>query len=274
MKKVVVLFILFISLYPICFILIGSFIGNFEVKTYLSALNDGSKSHDYQLFIFPKYLTLSAYVALLLDTPSFFVAFWNSFKSTILITVGQLLVNLPAAWWFYRVTFKGKNIIFNLYILLMVLPFVVLMVPQYMILKQMQLLDTLGAVILPGIFYTLAVFIITPYFRDIPKSVIEYAVLEGANEWQLFTKIALPFATKGIMIAIVLNFIDYWGSFESTMTYIKNKSLWNLPMYIMMLKVDNMTLIFFSVVVAMVVPIAILYSCREFLIGGLTIADK
>lgn len=266
--------VLFISLYPIFFILIGSFIGDEEVSHYLSTLNDVKASHNYKMFIFPKYLTLSAYVQLLFDTPSFFVAFWNSFKTTILITLGQLVVNLPASWWFYRVHFKGKKVLFNLYILLMILPFVVLMLPQYMVLKQLSLLDTLAAIILPSIFYTLAVFIITPYFRDIPDSVIEYATLEGANEWQLFTQIGLPYAVKGIVIATVLNFIDYWGSFESTMTFIEKKSLWNLPMYIMMLKVDEISLIFVSAIFAMVVPVALLFVFRTYLTGGLVVDDK
>ena len=103
--------------------------------------------------LFPDFPTLSPFVELLLDSPGFFVMFWNSCLQTGAVLFGQMVVAVPAAWAFAMYSFPGKKLMFMGYIILMILPFQVLMTPDYFVLNRLHLLDTHLAVILPGIFY-------------------------------------------------------------------------------------------------------------------------
>ena len=116
-------------------------------------LNGGTGA--VKVTLFPDFPTLSPFVELLLDSPGFFVMFWNSCLQTGAVLFGQMLVAVPAAWAFAMYSFPGKKVLFMGYIILMILPFQVLMTPDYFVLNQMHILDTHLAVILPGIFSTL-----------------------------------------------------------------------------------------------------------------------
>ena len=117
-------------------------------------LNGGTGA--VKVTLFPDFPTLSPFVELLLDSPGFFVMFWNSCLQTGAVLFGQMLVAVPAAWAFAMYSFPGKKVLFMGYIILMILPFQVLMTPDYFVLNQMHILDTHLAVILPGYF---------PHFR-------------------------------------------------------------------------------------------------------------
>ncbi|GAB2022748.1 carbohydrate ABC transporter permease [Pseudolactococcus yaeyamensis] len=269
LNKILIFFVLLLTLYPICFVFLGSFMGNEEVKQYLAILNAKDSQHYVSVYFAPKFPTLRAYVALLLDTPEFFVAFWNSVKVVSLILVGQLAINLPATWWFIRIKWRGKDWLYRLYIVLMVLPFVVMMLPQYMIFKQFNLLDKLAVLILPAIFSTFSVFIIYPYFRAIPQELIESAQIDGATEWQIFYKIGLPLAMPGMIISVVLNLIEYWGSVEQTLAFVKDKTLWTIPLFVSSIQTSKPVLAFVSAVVAMILPLLVMLIFRQDLTNGL-----
>jgi len=113
--------------------------------------------------LIPSYPTLSPFVELLVDSPGFYVMFWNSCLQTGLVLAGQLLIALPGAWAFAHFRFPGKRALFLFYIILMMQPFQVTMVPNYLVLKQFHLLNTHLAVILPGIFSAFPVFIMTKF---------------------------------------------------------------------------------------------------------------
>ena len=121
MKKKIITLLLFIlamiMCFPIVFLLSGSIMGAAEIKEYLGpVLNDGNGYVTWS--VLPKYATLRSYVELLLDTPKFFVMFWNSVGMTVSILIGQLLVSVAAAWGFARYKFPYKKLLFTLYNLL------------------------------------------------------------------------------------------------------------------------------------------------------------
>ncbi len=95
--------------------------------------------------------------------------FWNSCLQTGLVLAGQLLIALPGAWAFAHFCFPGKRALFLFYIILMMQPFQVTMVPSYLVLKRFHLLNTHLAVILPGIFSAFPVFIMTKFFASIQR---------------------------------------------------------------------------------------------------------
>ena len=109
-----------------------------------------------------------------------------------------MVVACLASYSFARYRRKRREILFFSYIILMLMPFQVTLVPNYMIADALGILDTIWAIILPGVFSTFAIFLLTKYMRQIPSGYIEAATLDGATEWQIFTNIALPLCKNAI----------------------------------------------------------------------------
>ena len=138
----------FLICFPIWVAITGTFSAQWELEMNLSPVYAGTGgTANWPLL--PDAPTLKSLVEVLLDSPGFFAMFWNSVNISFFILAGQLLVDVPAAWALARFPLKGKKAILNLYIVLMLMPFQVLMFPQYLVLNDLNLLDTLGAVILP-----------------------------------------------------------------------------------------------------------------------------
>ena len=115
---------------PVLVMFPNSFMGAEELKaSYGGVLGGGTEA--VRLELLPVYPTLKPYVELLLDSPDFFVMFWNSVKQVVPILIGQVLIGMPAAWAFGRYRFRGRRILFLLYMILMIMPFQVTMVSSY-----------------------------------------------------------------------------------------------------------------------------------------------
>lgn len=220
-----------ICLYPVIFLLTGSLMGSGELKEYLGPVMSGGDGF-VRWRLIPLYPTLKSYVELLLDLPQFFVMFWNSVRMTAGILAGQLLVGVPAAWGMARYRFPFRRGLYMLYIILMMMPFQVRMLSDYLVLNSLHLLDTHLGIVLPGIFSTFPVFIMYRFFCAVPNAVIESAKLDGAGLWQIFIYIGLPLGEGGIVSAMVLGFLEYWNLIEQPLTFLKEKALWPLSLFL------------------------------------------
>ena len=183
---------------------------------------------------------LAPLAELLLDTPQFFSAFWNTCLLAFAQIAGQLVVAAPASWAFAKLRFAGRRFLLLGYIALMVLPFQVLMVPNYLIATRLGIYDTPLSVILPGVFSAFPVFIMTRSFQDVPNELLEAAKLDGATAWQIFWKIGVPLGYAGIFAALVLNFIEGWNAVEQPLLFLKSQSNWPLSMYMNDIVTDNL----------------------------------
>lgn len=251
------LLLAFLVWLPILLLLFYSFCGEQEMTDCFGGVLL-SNGNPVKFYLFPSYPTLQGYVELLLDSPGFFVMFWNSCKQVFLILAGQLLVGVPAAWSFAHFQFPGKKVLFHLYMLLMILPFQVTMVSSYLVLSKIQLLDTHGAVILPGVFATFSVFIMTKTFRSIPLPLLEAAATDGAGECQTFWYIAIPMAKSGILSALILSFLEYWNAIEQPMTFLKTKAKWPLSLYLPNITAEKAGVSFCASIV-MMLPAVLLF---------------
>ena len=171
-----------VAIFPVFFSVTGSLMGQKELNDLLGAVltaDSGSASGQAVSYVFwrvlPLYPTLRSYVKVLLDSPEFFGMFWNSVKITVGVLAGQILVGVPAAWGFARYRFPGKNLLFMIYVALMMMPFQVMMLSNYLVLDQMKLLDHLWGIILPAAFSTFPVFIMYRFFESIPEALMESA---------------------------------------------------------------------------------------------------
>lgn len=257
-----------IMILPVLMMLSNSIMGGQELKEAYGAVLGGDTGK-LSARLLPVYPTLAPYVELLLDSPDFFVMFWNSVKQVFSVMLGQTFVGTMAAWAFARYEFRGRRPLFLLYMILMVMPFQVTMVSSYLVLSKLSLLDTHLAVILPGIFSTFPVFIMEKFFRAIPKEVFEAAKVDGAGEFTTFLRIGIPLGSPGIISALILNFLEYWNAVEAPMTFLKTKSKLPLSLYLPEITTDQMGVAFVASVVMMLPAVLGFLWGRDYLQKGI-----
>lgn len=256
--------------YPLLFLVSGTIKGNDELNYLLVPMLE-SADRELKWRLLPQYPTLRHYFRVMIDTPEFWILFWNSVKIVVAVMVGQLLVSVPAAWGFAKYRFRGNKILFRVYIFFMLLPFQAKMLSEYLVLDKITLLDTHWAIILPGIFSTFPVFILYQFFKGIPQEVLESARLDGAGEWIIFTKIGIPLAMNGIAAVFILNFIEYWNIIEQPLVFLKSKNLWPLSMYMPDVLQNNPGDMFVKIVVTSIPLVVLFLSGQEHLKKGIHI---
>ena len=223
---------------PLWMLLSASFMGSREMVHNLAPVLNEEAGYAHWP-ILPQYPTLKPYVELLLDAPEFFTMFWNSCKQVFPIVAGQIVIGAPAAWAFARFRFRGKGVLYALYIILMLMPFQVTMVSGYFVLDRLGLMNTVWAIILPGAVSTFPVFLMIRFFAAIPSALTEAASLDGAGAWQIFVHLGLPLGVPGILSAVVLGFLEYWNALEQPMTFLKDQTLWPLSLYLPTVTAEN-----------------------------------
>lgn len=265
-----------VAVFPVFFSVTGSLMGQKELNDLLGAVltaDSGSASGQAVSYVFwrvlPFYPTLRSYVKVLLDSPEFFVMFWNSVKITVGVLAGQILVGVPAAWGFARYRFPGKNLLFMIYVALMMMPFQVMMLSNYLVLDQMKLLDHLWGIILPAAFSTFPVFIMYRFFESIPEALMESARLDGAGELLIFIRIGIPLGSAGIISALVLGFLEYWNLIEQPAVFLRTERLKPLSLYISTITKENAGVAFVAALVALLPPLLVFLCGHRYLEQGI-----
>lgn len=257
-----------IMILPVLMMVLNSLMGPQEMKEAYGAVLGGNMEK-LSARLLPVYPTLKPYVELLLDSPDFFVMFWNSVKQVFSILLGQTIVGTMAAWAFARYEFRGRKPLFLLYMILMVMPFQVTMVSSYLVLSKLALLDTHLAVIFPAIFSTFPVFIMEKFFRAIPREVFEAARMDGAGEFICFLRIGIPLGSPGIIAALILNFLEYWNGMEAPMTFLRTKSKLPLSLYLPEITTEQMSVAFAASVVMLLPAVLGFLWGRDYLQKGI-----
>lgn len=254
--------------WPLWFMLMGALQPVDELNATIGpALGAGSGQAHWTLL--PSWPTLQPLTELLLDTPSFFAVFWNTCRLAFPQVAGQLLVGAPAAWAFSRMRFRGKRVLFSLYVVLMLMPFQVTMAPSYLILTRLGLMDTVWAVILPGIFSAFPVFIMTRGFDAIPKEILEAAKLDGAGPWQVFRRVGLPLGRPGILSALVLGFLEGWSAVEQPMNFLKSQNNWPLSLFLPGITSENLAFAMGASLIALAPAVVIFRFGQKYLELGI-----
>lgn len=272
MKKLVqiipLILIALVTVFPVLFLMTGAFMGTTEIKEYINpmiAMADGYVSWR----LIPMYPTIKNLIELLLDSPEFFQMFWNSIKITVGILAGQLIFGMPSAWGLARYSFRGKKQIYLLYIVLMMMPFQVMMLSEYLVLDRLYLLDSLWAIILPGMFSTFSVFIMYRFFGSIPVAIVEAARIDGASEWAIFWQLGIPLGSAGIISALVLQFLECWSLIEQPITFLKTKSLWPLSLYLPEISLNEAGFALCASLLALLPAVLVFISGQDYLEQGI-----
>lgn len=162
--------------------------------------------------IFPSHLNLEGYTSVFTELP-FLQVYLNTFISTIVTVIGQVVLCSMAGYAFGRIDFPGKNILFLLVLSVLMVPSQIFLVPQYMIIMKLSLLDTLPALFLPNLFSAFGTFLLRQFFMSLPKELEEAARLDGCNRFQIFGKVMLPLAKPGIISLVIFTAKFAWNDF-------------------------------------------------------------
>ncbi len=145
------------------------------------------------------------------DTLPFAQMFLNSVLLTLGRTLGQVVLCTMAGYAFARMEFRGRNVIFVLFLSVLMVPTQLYLLPQYEIMVQLGWLNTLQALVVPGIFSAFGTFLMRQFFMSLPVELEEAARLDGANAWQTFWKVMVPLARPGIIALTVFTVLWSWN---------------------------------------------------------------
>ena len=154
----------------------------------------------------------------------------------------------------------------------MVLPFQITMVPNYLVLDHLGLMDTPWAVILPGAFSAFPVFIIKKGFDAVPQSLLEAAALDGAGPLRCFVSVGLPLGLPAVLSAATLGFIEAWNAIEQPMLFLKNKANWPLSLYLSNITAEDLGLAMAASLMMLAPPLLLFLTGRKYLEQGIGLA--
>lgn len=217
--------------------------------------------------------SLQPYADLLFDCFVFYPMFWNSVIYAVVITIVQLAVIIPCAFGFSQAKFKGKGALFVFYIVLMMMPLQVTILPNYIGLRDMGLIDTPLAIILPSIFSPFGVVVMNQYMKSIDNSVIEAMRLETNSVIRIMLTAVVPQLRVCIFAVLLFVFADCWNMVEQPMLFLKTDSLKTLSVFITNAQNYEGNVLFPSAVMFLV-PVLLLYLFfNENLEKGLTLGE-
>ncbi len=150
-----------------------------------------------------------------LNTESVRIPRWflNSTVVTVIATLGRVFLASMAGYALAKMSYPGKQILFALIIVLLAVPGVVLLIPKFLILKQLGMLNTYAGLILPLMFDAFAIFLMKQFFEQLPDELIEAAAIDGATAWQTFSRVMLPLAAPGVIALTILSVQGIWNEF-------------------------------------------------------------
>jgi len=165
--------------------------------------------------VIPQDPTTEAYTTLFSGNSQTPVLRW--FANSMLAATGQalliLIVASMAAYALARMEFRGKKLLFSMIIATLFVPIFTLIIPNFLIIDRLGWLDTLWALIIPGAASAFGVFFLRQFFSSLPRELEEAAILEGANHWQIFTKVILPLSKPALATLAVISFLANWNDF-------------------------------------------------------------
>ncbi len=271
-----------VALLPVVLTILNAFMSTVEIKAnygrvfdslYNSGFTNEPKpylSSQVMLKLIPDMASFEQFSTVLFKSPTYLLKFWNSMFLVVPIVLGQLIVGALAAYSFARYRKKSREVLFFSYLILMLMPFQVTLVPNYFIAESLGLLDSAAAIILPGIFFTFSIFLLSKYMRQIPSSYIEAAKLDGAGEWQIFMKICIPMCKSALYAISILLFIDYWNMVEQPLILLKSEDKHPLSVFLSKINTGEIGIAFAASFIFMIPPLLIFLNGEQYLVEGIS----
>lgn len=189
--------------------------------------------------------------------------FFNSAFVSVVGTAGQVLIASMAAYAFSRMRWRGRNVVFTLYLATMMVPSVVLVIPQFIIVRMLGWMNSYLALIVPPLFNAFGTFLLRQAFLAIPRDFEEAAFIDGANHFTIFWRVMLPLVKPALATLTVLSFMGLWNAYLWPLFVARNESVVTLPVALAQLQAGPRALTEWNLVMAgavvAVLPLLIAY---------------
>lgn len=259
-------------IYFICTILSVYFLFPF-IWMILSSLTSEVDVFSYPPKILPEKLNYMNFIDAWRSQPfSRFLV--NSIIITILTTIGQVFSGSLAAYGFARFKFKGDKLLFSIMISTMMLPWDVTVIPQYMQFNLLGWIDTLKPLIVPALFGSAYyIYLLRQFLETVPKDFAEAAKIDGANEFQIYSKIYLPIMKPSIILVAVLNFIVVWNDYLGPLVFTNSQDKYTLALGLASFKGVHSDAIIPTMCISLIMcipPILIFFIAQKNIIEGIS----
>ncbi len=209
------------------------------------------------------------------DQVPFFRYVLNSFLVAGTVVLGQLVTGSMAAYAFARLRFPGRSMLFTIILSALMVPIQATIIPIFVEIKYLHLNGSLWALILPGVTSAFGVFLLRQYFLTIPTELEDAARLDGANQWQIFSRVMLPLVTPALAVLAILTFNNYWNEYFRPLIFLSNRNTFTLPVALVTLRGDfgsgSIAVVLAGVILSLV-PVLLLYLvAQKYLIEGITL---
>jgi multiple sugar transport system permease protein len=192
-----------------------------------TAFKPDGQIYDFPMRIIPKTPTLENFAQLGDRFPMYI---WNSVKLTAVIVAVQLVTSTTGAYAFSKLRWKGRDLLFMCYVVSIMIPLQAIIIPQFIIVRNLGLYDKHLALVLTGAFTAFGTFLIKQFFMTIPDSYVEAAHIDGADEFTIFFRIMLPLSKPVIATQVIFSFRFFWNDFFAPLIYLTSQHLKTLPL--------------------------------------------
>jgi multiple sugar transport system permease protein len=233
-------------------------------------LSTSLKSQQYILQtppqLIPNPVTLESYTSLA-ERINLSRVFFNSMFVAAVGTVGQVFVSAMAAFAFARMTWRGRDVVFILYLATMMIPGVVLVIPQFILVRSLGWTNTYMALIVPGLFSAFGTFLLRQAFLGLPKDFEEAAFVDGANYFTIFWRIVLPLSQPALATLAIFSFMGFWNAYLFPLFVARRDEVMTLPVALATLQAGPRALTEWNIVMAgsvvAVLPLLMLYAVAQ-----------
>jgi len=189
--------------------------------------------------------------------------FFNSMFVAVAGTIGQIIIAAMAAYAFSRIAWRGRDTVFLLYLATMMIPAVVLVIPQFILVRNLGWVNTYTALIVPSLFTAFGTFLLRQSFKTLPKDFEEAAFVDGANHFIIFWRIDLPLVKPALATLAVFSFMGLWNAYLWPLFAARQEEVMTLPVALAVLQAGPRSLTEWNMIMAgsvvTVLPILIVY---------------
>lgn len=206
--------------------------------------------------------------------------FWQELLNSTLTTAGTIVLLLvtacPAAFVLARMVFPGRNVIFNVFLSGLLFPLAVAIIPVFLMVRQLNMLDSLWGLIFPQAAFSLplTILILWNFFRDVPRELEDAAAIDGASPMRFFWSILLPLSRPALAVVTVLAAVASWNNFLLPLLVINTQSNWTLPLgtieFVGQYGADWVSILAFLTLAMLPAVIVYLFAERQ-MVAGLTV---
>lgn len=261
-----------VLLFPILIICSNSLMTVREIGINYGLIGKMDSNNFVNMKLLPDLVSFEQYYKIFVESPRFLMMFWNSVFMVVPIIVGQTLVAAFAAYAFSKLNFRGRDKLFLVYVMTMLMPFQVTLVPNYIMADRLGLLNTAGAIIFPGIFAAFGVFMLRQFTMSIPYTYIEAAKMDGAGHVRIFFTIIIPMIQPGIAALIVLLFVDYWNMVEQPLVFLDDPFKQPLSVFLSRINQDDLGIAFAASMLYMTPMVLLFLYAESYFIEGIQLS--